>query len=303
MKKKLIDFAVVSKGLDITEKIKLILFASGAKPNTYVTLKINPKDLDEKYEFEKRLKQEKVLFIASRQKGYEEIRKTEKNEIQWGVAGIWIGYDLFKDKRSKKDFENYKKLLAKQQIIRADKLAGKLYGYPKACVDAYIRETPGFIRKNYSYCGFYKRIHDSDERFPFVFHIPCCEKCKATAALNRKYENAVKKFAPEIYKEYRQRKTFETDIIIDTESDILLNGKTIWPEKDCHDYSVITKHQIEGKYYLIEYLSRKYYEKGTVLSAVITKKYDFAKIKIKKIKGIIPDLIHTRSLPVIGRNY
>jgi hypothetical protein len=303
MKQKLIDFAVISKGLDYPDKIKLVLFAAGKKPNTYLTLKINKDDLGEKYEFEKRLRKEKVIFSASRQKGYEEIKKIEGNEIKWKIAGIWIGYDLFKDKKSKKDFQRYKSLLRKQQKSRADRLAGKIYGYPKCCTEKYIKETPQFIKKRYSYYQYYKRFHDADKKFPFIFHTPCTANCRSAAALNKRYETAIKKYAPEIYKKYKAKKTFERDIIIDTESDILIKGKTIWPEKNGHDYSVITRKPIEGKYYLISYLSKKNYDRGTVLSAVITKQYDYASIKIKKIKSVINNLVHVRSLPMIGRKY
>ena len=38
----LLNFAVFSKGLDAKDKIKLALFASRTKPNTYIVLKINP---------------------------------------------------------------------------------------------------------------------------------------------------------------------------------------------------------------------------------------------------------------------
>lgn len=303
MKQKLIDFAVISKGLDFSDKIKLVLFAAGKKPNTYIILKINPDDLGEKYEFEKRLRKEKIVFSASRQKGYEEIKKISGNEIQWEIAGIWIGYDLFKDKKSKKDFQRYKKLLGKQQASRAHRLAGKLYGYPKCCTEKYIKETPQVIKKKYSYYEYYKRFHDNDRKFPYLFHTPCTANCRASKALNKRYEAAVKKYAPEIYKKYRQKKVFERNIIIDTESDILIKGKTIWPEKNGHDYSVITKNPIEGKYYLISFLSRKDYERGTVLSAEITSKHDYANIKVKKIKSVINNLVHVRALPMIGRKY
>jgi len=299
----LIDFAVVSKGLDITDKIKLILFAAKAKPNTYVILKINPKNLGEKYQFEQILKRNKIIFLSSRQKGYEEIKNIKGNRIQWQLKGIWIGYDLFDSRKSKKDFLRYKKLLGKQQERRAHRLAGRLYGYPKCCVDRYIKETPYFIKKHYSYYEFYKRLHEDDWKFPFVFHVPCSSKCRRTISLNIKYSNSVKKHAPKLWKEYKRKRVFESDLIVDEESDILVKGKTIWPEKDGHDYSVILKKPYKGKYYLISYLTKKFYERGTVLSGRITMQYHYARISVKKVKGIINGLHHERHLPLIGRKY
>ena len=60
------SFAEISKGFDITEKLKLVLFTADVKPNTYVNLKINPEDLGEKYRFEQLLKENKIPFLASR---------------------------------------------------------------------------------------------------------------------------------------------------------------------------------------------------------------------------------------------
>ncbi len=299
----LIDFAVISKGFDFVDKIKLILFAAKAKPNTYIILKINPKNLGEKYQFEHTLKKSKVIFSASRQKGYEEIKNIKGNSINWEMAGIWVGYDLFGSKKDKKDFLKYKKLLKRHQDVWAHRLAGKLYGYPKCCVEKYIKEMPGYIKKNYSYYEFYKRLHEDDWRFPFVFHMPCSSKCRATIALNKKNSNVVKKHALKLWQEYRKKKVFDSDMIVDEESDILANGKTIWPEKDGHDYSVILKKPYKGKYYLISYLSKKFYERGTVLSGKVTMQYHYARISVKKTKGIIKGLHHERHLPMIGRKY
>lgn len=299
----LIDFAIISKGLDPVDKIKLILFAAKAKANTYVILKINPKNLEEKYQFEQVLRKNKVIFSASRQKGYEEIRSIKGDSINWEIAGIWIGYDLFNNKKSKKDFLRYKRLLGKQQEGRAHRLAGKLYGYPRCCVERYAKETPAYIRKKYSYYEFYKKLHEGDWKFPFVFHGPCSVNCRATIALNRRYSNVVKRHAPKFWQEYRKKKIFDSDLVVDEESDILVKGKTIWPEKDGHDYSVILRKPYKGKYYLISYLTKKFYERGTILSGKVTMQYHYARIAVKKIKGIIEGLHHERHLPMVGRKY
>ena len=49
----LIRFTEKSKGLQTKDKIKLILFLKKVKPNAEVLLKVGPKNLGEKYEFEK----------------------------------------------------------------------------------------------------------------------------------------------------------------------------------------------------------------------------------------------------------
>jgi len=302
-KEVLYTFAAISKGFDIKEKIKLILFTAGLKSATYIILKINPDSLDEKYRFEQLLKQNKILFSASRQKGYEEITSIKGNKIIWELKGIWIGYDLFKDKKTKKQFEQYKNLISKQQIKKADEIGGKIYGYPSCCIKNYQKETPEHIKKHYTYYEFYKEVQDSDRRFPFIFYSPCSLKCKKTAALNRKYSNIVKRFTPEIWKEYIKKDRFAADLIVDEESDILVKGKTIWPERNAHEYDVILRKPHKRRYYLYAYLTRKNYEKGTILSALITQQYDYADIKVKKVKGIIKNLIHERKMPLIGRKY
>jgi len=302
-KEALYTFAAIADGFDIKEKIKLILFTAGLKSSTYIILKINPDSLDEKYRFEQLLKQNKILFSATKQKGYEEITKIKGNEIIWEFKGAWIGYDLFKDKKTKKLFEQYKNLISKQQIKKADEIGGKIYGYPSCCVKQRLKEIPEYIKKHYSYYEYYKRIHDTERKYPFVFFIPCSTKCKKIAALNRKYSNIIKRLTPEIWKEYTKKDKFKSELIVDEESDILLKGKTIWPERDAHEYDLILRKPHNKKHYLYAYLTKKNYEKGTVLEVSITQQYDYADIKVRKVKGIIKNLIHERKMPLIGRKY
>jgi hypothetical protein len=302
-KEALYTFAAIADGFDIKEKIKLSLFTTGLKSSTYVILKINPESLDEKYRFEQLLKQNKILFSVTRQKGYEEITKIKGNEITWEFKGVWIGYDLFKDKKTKKLFEQYKNLISKLQIKKADEIGGKIYGYPSCCVKQKQKETPEYIKRYYSYYEYYKKIHDAERKFPFIFYSPCSLKCKRTSILNRKYSNTIKKFTPELWKEYTKKDKFASDIVVDEESDVLLKGKTIWPERNAHEYDVILRKPHNGKYYLYAYLTKKNYEKGTALSSTITQQYDYADIKVKKVKGIIKNLIHERKMPLIGRKH
>ncbi|MBW2966767.1 DUF483 domain-containing protein [Candidatus Woesearchaeota archaeon] len=302
-KETLYTFITIADGFDIKEKLKLVLFTAELKPSTYVILKINPESLDEKYRFEQLLRQNKILFSASRQKGYEEITKIKGNKIIWELKGIWIGYDLFKDKKTKKLFERYKNLISKQQIKKADLIGGKIYSYPSCCIKQYQKETSEYIKKHYTYYEFYKKLQDIDRKYPFIAYSPCSVKCKKTTALNKKYSNIIKKFTPELWQQYTKKDRFKTDIIVDEESDILIKGKTIWPERNAHEYDVILRKPHNNKYYLYAYLTKKNYEKGTILEASITQQYDYADIKVKKVKGIIKNLIHERKMPLIGRKY
>jgi hypothetical protein len=302
-KEALYTFITIADGFDIKEKLKLVLFTAGLKSSTYVILKINPESLDEKYRFEQLLKQNKILFSPSRQKGYEEITKINRNKIIWELKGIWIGYDLFKNKKTKIQFEKYKNLIAKQQIKKADNIGGKIYGYPSCCIKQRQKESPEYIKEHYTYYKFYKKIHDTERKFPFIFYSPCSIKCKKTSLLNKKYSNTIKKFTPELWQQYSKKDQFKTEIIIDEESDIFIKGKTIWPARDAHEYDVIPKKPHNKKYYLYAYLTKKNYEKGAVLEASITQQYDYADIQVKRIKGIIENLMHERKMPLIGRKY
>ncbi len=106
----LVHFVQSSKGFGAFEKIKLIVFASGAKKACFVRLKISSENLDEKAHFEKHLKECKKSFIVSRPKTFEEISSVTKNKSVLKPAGIWYGYDLFADTRTKKLFLKYRQL-------------------------------------------------------------------------------------------------------------------------------------------------------------------------------------------------
>ena len=86
----------------------------------------------------------------------------------------------------------------------------------------------------------------------------------------------------------------------------IINGVVIAntrKSKNGYEYSVILKKPHNKKHYLYAYLTKKFYERGTILSAKITQQYDYADIKPKKIDRIIPDLMHIRKLPLMGRKY
>ena len=96
--------------------------------------------------------------------------KIKKNKVVWRLQGIWFGYDLFHTERQVDRFVEYKRLIKKGKFAQADKLGGKLYGYPACCVNEFIKERKkSYIAKKYSYFEFYKHIRDSNVRFPFIF--------------------------------------------------------------------------------------------------------------------------------------
>ncbi|MBW3000156.1 hypothetical protein KY339_05785 [Candidatus Woesearchaeota archaeon] len=300
LRQRIYDFAHMSEGLSLKDKIKLVLFVSGKKPNTYIILKINPKNLGEKYKLDSLLKQNKIIFKASKPKSYEEIEKISRNKIKWKIKGLWYGYDLFKDKKSQRDFEKYRKSLSKNSAL----IAGRLYGYPLCCIKSYIKETPDYIKKNYTYYQYYKKLHDVDKKFPFISHTACSTKCKAVERLDKLYSRTVKKLAPKLWKEYTRKDTFPAELIVDAESDIVVGGKSIWPEKNGHDYGLILSKKHNKKHYIYTYLTKKSYERGTVLAGKVTQRHDYVNIKVekarrKKIKG----LHHERKFVLLGRKY
>ena len=303
-KQALIRFAEIATGFDDYERLKLILFASGVKSATYVILKIDSNNLSEKFRFEQRLKDLGIVFVESRMRSYEVIDKIVRNKIHWKINGVWIGYDLFKSKKELKLFRKYVALLKKQKHKKADLIGGKLYDYPRCCIKEYAREQDAnYLKKNFTYSKYYKKLHDSIRKYPFVMHTACSAVCRKTAKLNTKYQNAVKKFAPNFYKKFSSKKVYDTDLIVDAPSDIFVNGKSIWPAKSAFEYSVIAKKKFEGNNYIYTYLAKKFYDLGTVLDVKVTMQYNYADIKVKKVKKEIKNLTHIRKFFVVGRKF
>jgi len=304
LKQALIRFAEIAKGFDDSEKLKLILFASGVKDSTYVVLKVDPDNLSEKYRFEKRLDDLGVVFVASRPKAYEVIDKISKNKVIWKIKGVWIGYDLFHNQTGLKQFKKYVSDVRKHKHKDADKIGGKLYGYPACCIKQYIKESnKDYLKKNYTYYQYYKKLHDVERKFPFLMHTACTTSCKESRKLNTKYKNAVKKHAPYFFKKFSAKKTYATDLIVDVPSDIFKNGRSIWPSKTAFEYTVIAKKPYNKHYYLYTHLTKKFYDFGTVIDSKVTMQYRYADIKIKKVKKEIKNLMHIRKFFVIGRPY
>ncbi len=290
-KRELLRFIEESPALDNNSKLKAVLFITGAKPSTYIHLRIQ-KNLHDKHTFEELLRQNNIIFDVSRAKGYEEINTVKGNAAVWKIKGTWYGYDLFMNKRSNERFEEYVMLLKQQKHEGADKIAGQIYGYPSCCIKKFTEEhdVRKMTQKN-SYYSYYKKLHDSDAAFPFIVHTPCSLKCSETKKLNKKYSAAVKKWAPRFYKEYSCEKTCTVPIIIDVESDI---PGAKWKKKDGHDYVLITQKPIEGKHYLISWLTKAVFKRGTVLNAKITVQYDYALVDPLKKIGELKNFHHER---------
>ncbi|MEM4264143.1 MAG: DUF483 domain-containing protein [Candidatus Woesearchaeota archaeon] len=303
VQKGLLTFAEIAQGFIDSDRLKLILFAAGVKPATYIALKIDSSNLGEKYRFEQHLKD--LVFVASKARSFEEIEKIEKNKIHWNFKGVWIGYDLFNCYHGLKQFKEYITNVRKRNHEKADRIAGKLYGYPECCVENFIKEhNTNYLKEKYTCYEYYKRLYDSVRRFPFVFHTPCSKNCTATAKLNNTYKHTLKKIAPKFYKEFTRKKILKTELIVDAESDVFdKTGNTIWPSKDGHEYSTIAKTPFQGHHYLYAYLTKNCYERGTVLDAKVKMRYNYADIKAYKTKEIIKNLIHLRKFQILGRKF
>ncbi|MEM4254346.1 MAG: hypothetical protein QXR48_03110 [Candidatus Woesearchaeota archaeon] len=305
-RKQLIDFAQTAQGLDDYNKIKLILFATGIKPATFIQLRINPKNLDEKAHFEKHLKALRIPFLVSRPKAYEEITRIRGNTIKWKIMGTWYGYDLFDGNKSFRLFQKYLGLVKKQEHAQADKTSGQIYDYPKCCINHYIKEhNLTFLRKKYTHYSYYKHLHDVERKFPLVMHTPCSTECKATRKMNEKYAYVLKKFAPKFWKRFSATKKYSTDVIVDNESELLQDvvygiksTAPVFPVKDGHEYSLVTLKKLDDHYYILSYLTKKHIERGTILPARITNRFTYADIKLGKPKKVISGLHHERKFVV-----
>ncbi len=295
-------FVEQSRGFDIRDKIKLVLFFVGVKRNAFVRLKIHELSLGEKWRFEQLLQKQSILFSAGREKSYEKIKKIAGNKIIWGLAGTWIGYDLFGNVGDKKKFVQYLALVKKGKHDEANRLAGALYGYPGCDIAYFLKEekSPPLIRKRHSCYGYYLQQRLLDVRFPWVFHRAHALGCKKTAKMNKTYRDTLQKYAPGLLAQYAKERTFKTDIILMGESDVLHKGKTIWPKKDGREYGVVTARPLEGKYWLLPFLTKKRHQKGQVLEARVALRYNYATIKVIKEKRAIKGMEYKRKLPLLG---
>lgn len=290
MVKEIIRFAERTTALDDKDKLKLILFAAGVKPVTYVHLRIK-KNLHDKHRFEKLLHKNGIFFTVSRAKGFEEITGITNNAAQWHFTGTWYGYDLFHTSEQQRQFKTYKRLLAEQKHAQADKLAGKLYDYPESAITAYINaHRPKQLEKKYTYYQYYKRLHDIDRAMPFITHVPASPTNKDSKKQNEQYKRALRTHSPTFYAKYTKKRTYNVPVIVDVESTV----PGIWKNHQGHDYVLITAKPIEKNYWLISWLTRKTYPRGTILDATITMQHDYATVTIHKELGKLPNFHHER---------
>jgi len=106
--------------------------------------------------------------------------------------------------------------------------------------------------------------------------------------LNKKYRETVRKHAPRFYKHYAKKRIYKTQIIVDTES------KGAWKKQNGHEYVIVTRKPIERRYDLISWLTKKAYERGTILDATLTYQYDYATVGSVKKKGQLENFHHER---------
>lgn len=294
--KQLIHFLQSAGGFGAFEKIKLIVFAAGLKKAAFVRLKISPRNLECKSHFEKHLRECRIPFIVSHAKTYEEISAVKRNKVMWKPAGIWFGYDVFADKKTKELFMKYLRLKHNDKHSDADRIGARIYGYPACCQKQYTLEHDlQYIKRHYSYFEFYKKVHDVDWKLPFIFHIPCSANCRKSSKMNELHKKVVRKYAPGFYESFVAREGFVTDVIVDSFSDITDDyGRSIWQRKDGYDAALITKKKIKGNYYMLSYLSKKELQRGLVCEATLTTQYDTAEVKLGRKKGMIKNLHHRR---------
>jgi hypothetical protein len=301
VKKRFIDFVEVAKGLDPRARMRLLLFASGAKPATFVPFKITPKTLSEKNYLRIHLLETATHYSASTAKSFEEITSITKTKINWDLIGIWYGYDLFNTKTGHALFKKYASLHKRGRHKEAARVAAKIYNYPSCCVAQYIKEQdPKYLRKNYTAYQFMSRRQKLQHKFPFLSFTPCSSTCSRAKALNQKYGRALKTHSPRFYADFTRKKTVLNTIIIDGETDLYLSDtEPVWLEKDGHEYEVVAKKKIGGKYYLFTHLQKKSLEKGVVATARITMQHALATINITKITGFSPGVTHTRHFAIL----
>ena len=302
--KPLADFAILSQGMTIKDRIKLLLFAMGLKPAASVYLHITPLSLDESYTFEHALRLSKIIYLRSREKSMEEVDYIRRNKIVWKLSGLWIAYDLFHTLQQKEQFLRYRMLWQQDnQRNRRNIIAGKLYGYPACCIASYNKETSQYIGKKYSPYAYYKKLHLLEKKFPLLAFTPCSLACKKSREQQTVFARAMRKAADSLLHHLQEVQVYESEIIIDGENDVLFNGKSVWKTKNGHDYIVLATTPFHGKYWFYNVLSKKTYPRGAVLHATIKHYATHGEVLIGKETGFLESLYHERHLPLLEREY
>ncbi|MBI4440530.1 hypothetical protein HY639_00015 [Candidatus Woesearchaeota archaeon] len=286
--KQLLDFAILARGLSPKDKVKLVLFALRLKPAASIYLRISPENLDEAYAFEHALRMSKIVYCRGREKSYEEVRKIAGNKVVWGLAGLWIDYDLFHTLEQRKKFLEYKRLWEYQRDEkRRNRIAGELYGYPSCCIATYGKKP----RNPYA---FYKQLHAIDATFPLLPYMPCKLTCPKSIALSKTFAQAIKKASPSFWDHLQEVETYKTEVIIDSRN---------MESKQGYDYVVLATTPFRGKYWFYTVLSQKKYAVGTVLTATIRHHPTYADVRLGAEKRKIKNFYHERMLPLLKREY
>ncbi len=302
--KALLDFVILCRGMTTKDRIKLLLFALGLRPATSVYLCITPDNLKESFLFEHTLRMYKIIYLRGREKSFEEVKKIQHNKIVWDVTGLWIDYDLFHTVKQKEQFIQYRKLwqLDKERNKR-NTIAGKLYDYPLCCITQYNKETPRYICKNVDSYAFYNRMHVIDKKFSLLSYAPCSLLCKNALSQQNHFATAIRNASLSFWNHLHEVDVYETDVIVESENDIIVDGKSIWKTKNGHDYIVLAVTPFHGKHWFYTVLSKKPYPVGTVLSATIKQYATYGEVLLGREKGYIKDLHHERNLPLLRREY
>lgn len=296
-RRELAEFAEICRGLDNPARLRLILVASGAKPACFIPLKIE-KNYGDKLHLQRHLKKAGLIFEVSAPKTFEEITKVSRNKIMWSMKGTWYGYDIFQNRRVQKLFHRHKRLLQKGKPEKADKIAGKLYGYPPCCIRNFLKEqNPDYLRKAYTAYEYYKKLHDMDRAFPFIAHTACSPSCKKSLAMNRANEEVCKDFAPRFWERYSSTVVKKTDLLVEGESMVYDDCEPVWPEPDGHEYSLIALSEHKGHHMIMSYLTRKSYERGTVLEGSVRIRYNYADVSVRRKKSLRKNIMHIRHFP------
>lgn len=292
-KKHLILFTEKTQALDDRTKRNLLLFLAGAKPNTFIRLRIG-KNLHDKHEFERLLKLNKIKYTISRPHGFEEITSVKGNTITWRFAGTWYGYNLFGSAGDQKLFATSTKLAKNGNHEEADLLLGRLYGYPICCVDEFVKEhDTAFLKKKYTSRSFYKRLHDTDIKLPYISFVPGSIHCPEAVKLNKLYETAIKKISPSFYSAYKKKRTHRVLLVVDTEQHFIETHP-----HDAHEYLLVTTKPIAKHHYVLSWLSDRHYDRGTVIDATVTIQYDAPVVKAHKVLRTLKGLHHERKFPL-----
>lgn len=293
----LVDFIENSSSFDNVARLKALLVACGVKPATFIHFRVTPKNLDDKRHFEKHLRELGILFRVSRPKGFEEIRSVRGGTVSWAFKGIWYGYDLFRDKKTLEKFKKYKSLIRQRREKDAAVVGGEVYGYPKCCVKAFIRELDvRSVAKKFSYGKYFRRLHQSDRKFPFIQHLPCSQRCAVSERLNKRYRDALRKCAPSFYRSFTKKTIIKVPLLVNFENDLLYRGGSVWSERKYHDYTAITHDRVDDKYYLVSFLTKDELLEGDLITAELTFQYNSVSVRPGRKLKHFKDVIHKRRM-------